>query len=134
MFILICMYGNAQSNQLKWDANLDKDLSHYNVYRSDAVSGPYTILNPTTKTIAVSWIVDAGDNVSTGTIKTVVYTKLNDGTLKHNSYIDTDVIVGGIYWYQITAVDTSGNESGFSNKYGVLTVDKKPPVNPTGLR
>ena len=134
VFILICNYVSAQFNQLVWNKNSEKDLSHYNIYRSNDFLGPYVMLNLTTKTLALSWIVNKEDVVSTKTIKTIVYTSFKNIMVKDNLYVDTDVTVGQVYWYKITATDISGNESGFSNKCGSMVVDKEPPVNPTGLR
>ena len=71
---------------LDWDDNSESDLVGYNVYRG-TVSGVY---NPT---------------------------PLNGGTLLVNSaYSDSSVTNGTEYFYTVTAVDTSENESDFSNE------------------
>jgi pectate lyase len=39
------------------------------------------------------------------------YVRLNETPLPQAGYVDTDVVNGTMYYYRITAVDTSGNES-----------------------
>jgi pectate lyase len=42
------------------------------------------------------------------------YVRLNETPLAQADYIDTDVVNGAMYYYRVTAVDTSGNESDVS--------------------
>lgn len=42
------------------------------------------------------------------------YVRLNETPLTQAGYIDTDVVNGTMYYYRVTAVDTSGNESDVS--------------------
>ncbi|MBD3342234.1 MAG: choice-of-anchor D domain-containing protein, partial [Candidatus Lokiarchaeota archaeon] len=72
---------------LSWNPNTESDLAHYKIYRSQTQG-----LIPTTN-----------DSL------TIVY--------KPNaSYIDNDVVNFETYYYRISAVDISGNESEFSNE------------------
>lgn len=71
--------------QMYWNDNTESDLSHYNVYRSDTNT--------------------------TGT-----FTMINDDPILISRYSDfEDIEKGKTYYYKTTAVDTSGNESAFSN-------------------
>jgi len=40
---------------------------------------------------------------------------------------------GGTYYFAVTALDSSGNESGFSNEVFTTLTDTTPPAPPTGL-
>jgi fibronectin type 3 domain-containing protein len=51
------------------------------------------------------------------------------GTVTYSLLNPTD----GMYYFVVTAVDTSGNESGFSNEVSIK-VDLTSPVKPTGLQ
>jgi hypothetical protein len=48
------------------------------------------------------------------------YTKLNGSLLTNSSYTDNNVINETVYFYAITAVDTSANESVYSNKVSAI--------------
>lgn len=54
------------------------------------------------------------------------------GTATSNAYVDSGVVNGTTYRYQVTAVDQSGNESGFSISANAVPVDGVPAA-PTGL-
>ena len=51
------------------------------------------------------------------------YTKLNGAALSNSSYSDDTVIGGQIYYYVVTAVDTSSNESGYSDEESATIPD-----------
>ncbi len=63
-----------------WSDNTDTDLAGYNVYRSTAAGGTFTLLNTT-------------------------------GLLSASTFTDTTVNSGQTFFYQVTALDTTGNES-----------------------
>ena len=92
----------STTNTLTWTANKETDLAGYNVYRG----------------------IDAGAMV-----------KLNATLIPKatTTYVDTITApVDGDYIYNVTAVDTAGNESAHSaNVDKVLNV--VPPAAPTGL-
>jgi len=48
-------------------------------------------------------------------------------------FTDTVLENNATYWYRITAVDTSGNESSYSNDVSTMPVDMMPPANPAGM-
>ena len=58
----------------------------------------------------------AGYNVYRGTVSGGPYTKVNGSLVTALSYTDSTVTSGQTYYYVTTAVDSSGNESVFSNE------------------
>ena len=50
-----------------------------------------------------------------------------------NGWGDGGLTNGVTYYYVVTAVNTSLNESGYSNEAAVTPIDNNPPPNPTGL-
>ena len=86
---------------LSWNANAESDLAGYNVYRGT--------ISPVTKG-----------------------TPLNGGTpVASPAYTDTSGTPGTPYYYAVTAVDTSANESGLSGE-ATGTSQTRPP-GPYGL-
>ena len=53
--------------------------------------------------------------------------------LTTSAYTDSTVTNGTTYYYVVTAVDTSSNESAISNEASATPVDTTPPAAPTGL-
>jgi len=74
----------------------------------------------------------AGYNVYRSQTSGGPYTKVNGSLVLVSNYTDTGLTNGVTYYYVVTAVDTSDNESGDSNEASATTVDL-PPVAPTGL-
>lgn len=74
---------------LNWDDNTEPDLSFYNIYRSTTSGSGYVLIGTAPGTIGDSWYQD-----STGSS-------------------------GVTYYWVVTAVDTSGNESPYSNESSV---------------
>lgn len=106
-FLLIPVLALAGADiELSWDSNSESDMSHYNMYRSqdNSVPKPWTKLN-------VDPIVHIGEG--------------------SEFYTDYAVPDGTYYWY-VTAVDDSGNESGPSNVVS-KTIDSTAPAPPSGL-
>ena len=66
-----------------------------------------------------------GYNVYRSTISGGSYTRLNGTLLKSSNYTDNNVTNGTTYYYVVTAVDTSLNESANSSQ-----VSAKPQLNP----
>ena len=58
----------------------------------------------------------AGYNVYRSTSSGVGYTKLNPSLLSSSEYTDNDVVNGTTYYYAVTAVDMSANESDLSEE------------------
>lgn len=87
---------------LSWTSPADPDVKGYNVYRSTSPGVPLT-------------------------------SPINGGTLvTTEAYIDTGRVNGQIYYYVVTAVDTSALQSGASNEV-FATPDDAPPAAPTSL-
>lgn len=88
-----------------WNANSESDLTGYNIYRSNTPDSEYSKIN--------SLIISKTDSPS---------------------YVDT--IKGKVqatYYYVVTAVDSSGNESVFSSK-GDVHIDNVAPAAPKGIK
>lgn len=127
------------SLSLQWDDNAETDLSHYNVYRSDNFGGPYEMLNATSETLPVAWSEVDGNPVVTEAMSGVFTAALGGGALGSgkltaSEFVDLTVESGNVYWYRVTAVDTSWNESDYSDRVGRLVLDLIKPGKPKGLR
>jgi len=103
-------------------------------YRSRSGTATVTITAPTTAPaptptptptqhiVDLSWNLSTspnitGYNVYRGTSYAGPYSKINSGGLVASSlYTDSNVSSGYTYYYVVTAVDSSGAESGYSNK------------------
>lgn len=81
-----CITYNTHAANLSWTASTSSNVSYYNVYRGTTSGGPYNKIGSTTA---------------------------NSGA---TTYTDSSVQAGQTYYYVGTAVDTSGNESGYSNQ------------------
>ena len=97
----------GQSVSMVWDANTEADLSGYNVYRKDPGGVTFN---------KVAGPISCGPNDLTCT-----------------TYQDTSVAYGNSYEWVVTAVNTSGLESGFSNALSVDVLNPNAPAAPTGL-
>ncbi|WP_236683086.1 malectin domain-containing carbohydrate-binding protein [Demequina globuliformis] len=98
-------FAGETSIALLWGSVSADDLEGYNVYRGTA----------------------AGVSVSPGN-------KLNSIPTTSTSLIDADVVAGVTYYYVVTAVDSSGNESAPSNEVsGALPNDDEPPAAPQNV-
>ena len=75
----------------------------------------------------------AGYNLYRSTTPGSGYVKLNGALLSSSDYVDSDVIGDVTYYYFVTAVDTSTNESGGSSEVSATPSDGTPPSVPTGL-
>jgi len=94
----------STTNTLTWDRSPESDVAKYNIYRKNG-SAP----------------AKPGDRLaSTPQIATTPVT-----------FVDT-VTADGDWFYAVTAVDTSNNESALSAVKDKL-VDSVPPTAPTGL-
>jgi fibronectin type 3 domain-containing protein len=70
--------------------------------------------------VALTWVastsVVAGYNVYRSTVSGSSYLKINSSLIPGVSYADADAQSATIYYYVVTAVDGSGNESSLSNE------------------
>jgi hypothetical protein len=89
---------------------------------SPTVSLSLTAPSAGSHSVALAWVAStsttvAGYNVYRGTASGGPYaTRLNSSLVAGLSYTDTTVLAGQTYYYVVTSVDTSGNESGFSTQ------------------
>ncbi|MBM3925397.1 MAG: hypothetical protein FJ320_05325 [SAR202 cluster bacterium] len=75
----------------------------------------------------------AGYNVYRSNSSGGPYTKVNVPLVTGSSYTNTGLTSGGTYYYVVTAVDTSGNESGNSNEASGTTQNNLAPGAPSSL-
>jgi len=71
--------------------------------------------------VTLNWVAStsqniAGYNIYRGTVSGGPYTKVNPSLISGTSFSDSSVAAGLTYYYVATAVDISGNESGYSNQ------------------
>ena len=93
---------------------------------SNASGSPATVsltgtgVVPVQHSVALSWTAStstvSGYNVYRGTVSGGPYTKINSSLVAGLSYTDLTVQSGTTYYYVTTAVDSSGNESVYSNE------------------
>ncbi|MFH1371833.1 MAG: hypothetical protein ABII09_11200 [Planctomycetota bacterium] len=75
-----------------------------------------------------------GYNVYRATVTGGPYTKQNTSLLSSSDYTDNSVTNGTTYYYVVTALDTSTNESDNSDEVSATPyADTTPPAAPTGL-
>ncbi len=75
----------------------------------------------TSHSVALSWQASTssgvtGYNVYRGTVSGGPYTKITSSTVSGLGYTDNNVTSGQTYYYVATAVDSSSNESAYSNQ------------------
>lgn len=93
---------------------------------------------PGNSTVSLNWNDNAegdlaGYNVYRSITSGSAYSKLNGSLVGSSGYIDSDASGGLTYYYVVTAVDTSLNESDDSNEVSATPADTIPPSEPTGL-
>jgi hypothetical protein len=84
-----------------------------------SLGGP--CVTPTTHGVTLTWTAStsanvAGYNVYRATTSGGPYSKVNPSLVAVLTYNDSAVQAGVIYYYVVTAVDTSNNESGYSTQ------------------
>ena len=62
----------------------------------------------------------AGYNVYRSTTSGSGYQRINSSLISVPKYIDKQVVKGNTYYYVVTAVNTAGGESGYSNQFRVI--------------
>ncbi len=93
---------------------------------------------PSDSQVSLNWTANTdpdlyGYNVYRGTADGGPYSKINGSLLAANSYLDTGPTNGTPYYYVVTAVDTSTNESVYSGQVNATPADAVAPAAPTGL-
>ncbi|MBW1737327.1 MAG: hypothetical protein JRJ69_07185 [Deltaproteobacteria bacterium] len=89
---------------LSWEKSPEKDAYGYHVYRGLGYKGPFARL---TKDPIPAY---------------------------YTHYKDKNLPLRATFWYYVTAVDTTGNESGPSYTAPANIVDREPPAPPKGLK
>jgi fibronectin type 3 domain-containing protein len=74
-----------------------------------------------------------GYNVYRSTTSGSGYTQINGSLVGSSDYTDNSVTNGTTYYYVVTAVDTSSNESGYSSEDSATPSDTTAPAAPTSL-
>ncbi len=125
--------GNAADRN---DYDLHLDYTNLEVYLNSLLAGDLEA--PTAPaglaatagnaTVALDWDdnaeVDlAGYNIYRSTISGTGYARLNTTAVSSSDYMDDTADNGVTYFYVVTAVDTSYNESGFSNEVFATPID-----------
>ncbi len=72
-------------------------------------------------------------NVYRSTVTGGPYTKINTAAVLSSLYTDTTVAYGDHFFYVVSAVDTSNNESVFSNEVSINLADTEAPSTPSGF-
>ncbi len=93
---------------LMWDSNTEPDISGYRMYRSETQGTGYVVVS------GGQLIPHTGDGTESWTDETVQY--------------------GKTYYWVVTALNTSGLESGYSNEVSLFIANPNPPSAPSGLR
>ncbi|MBN2333827.1 MAG: hypothetical protein JXO49_12080 [Deltaproteobacteria bacterium] len=89
-------------------------------------------------TVTANWTANsesdlAGYNIYRSTSSGSGFTKLNPSLITNPSYIDTvNGEIESTFYYVVSAVDSSGNESGYSNEANVR-IDTSAPQPPNGI-
>jgi hypothetical protein len=97
---------------------------------SNAAGSPTTVpltgtgVDPVQHSVALTWNAStstvAGYNVYRGTVSGGPYAKINSSLVAALNYADSTVQSGTAYYYVTTAVDSSGNESVYSNEVSAI--------------
>jgi hypothetical protein len=90
------------------------------------------------QTVSLNWNDNTepdlrGYNVYRSTISGGPYSKVNVSYLTSSNYNDNSVNGYVTYYYVVTAIDTSNNESNDSSQVFATPTDTTPPAAPTGL-
>ncbi len=75
----------------------------------------------------------AGYNVYRSSSATGTFFKLNSSPFTSANFTDTNAASGQTSYYQVTAIDTSNNESTAATISATRTVDTTPPATPSGF-
>jgi hypothetical protein len=75
-------------------------------------------------TASLSWSASSstvvGYNIYRSVTQGGLYTKLNGILQTQTTFVDTNLISGKTYYWVVTSVDASGNESGYSNEVAAI--------------
>jgi fibronectin type 3 domain-containing protein len=122
-------YGNNESGNSNEDNATPTDLP--------PAAPTNLVATPGGEEISLDWYDNTdydldGYNVYRSETSGGPYNKVNASLVSTISYTDTGLYGGGTYYYVVTAVDLTSNESGYSNE-GSATATDVAPGAPTGL-
>jgi Abnormal spindle-like microcephaly-assoc'd, ASPM-SPD-2-Hydin len=126
-FPLTITAGKETSVNVTFTPQNDGEKSATLTFISNAENSPTS--EPLTGTgtapyVTLSWVASnsevIGYNVYRGTSETGTYTKINSSLDPDTSYTDKTIVDGKTYYYATTAVNSSGKESGYSNRAKVV--------------
>jgi len=87
---------------------------------ANATGISFTAAQQAAHSATLSWTAStstvSGYNIYRGTSSGGPYTKMNSSLVTVLTYVDSNVTGGNTYYYVSTSVDTSGNESAYSNQ------------------
>jgi fibronectin type 3 domain-containing protein len=92
---------------------------------------------PTVHQVGLSWTQSVspgitGDCVYRGTVTGGPYTQLFCSSTPSTGYTDLSVTAGATYYYVVTALVGSSEESGYSNQFTAIIPNVAPPTGLTG--
>lgn len=103
-------------------------------YDATAPAAPTALLaTPGDGTVPLDWLDNSetdldGYNIYRSTTSGSGYSKLNGSLLSNSFYTDNTVTNEITYYYVVTAVDTSSNESGYSTEVSATPSDNPPSI------
>jgi Abnormal spindle-like microcephaly-assoc'd, ASPM-SPD-2-Hydin len=119
--------GNSVPFTVKFTPQASGAASANLTFASNASNGP-TVQSlagngtaPVQHSVALTWTASTssnvvGYNIYRGNVSGGPYNKINAALNPSTSYTDSTVVSGQMYYYVVTAVDTSTNESSYSNE------------------
>jgi hypothetical protein len=126
-FPLTITAGKETSVNVTFTPQNDGEKSATLTFVSNAENSPTS--EPLTGTgtapyVTLSWNASnsevTGYNVYRGTSESGTYTKINSKLDPDTSYMDSTIVDGKTYYYATTAVNSSGKESGYSNRVKIV--------------
>ncbi|HTZ47338.1 MAG TPA: choice-of-anchor D domain-containing protein [Verrucomicrobiae bacterium] len=116
----------STSFSVVFDPTSTGNLSGSATVTSNASNSPATVTltgtgtAPTTYSVALNWVAGSSAavayNLYRGTVSGGPYTKVNSSALSTTSYTDSSVTAGQTYYYVATDLNSSGQESSYSNQ------------------
>ncbi len=121
---LFALLKRARADLDSWSPQATGTATAILTFSSNATNGPTTESltgsgTAATHSVALTWHASSGAvgyNIYRGGVSGGPYSMINTALDASTSYTDTNVSAGTTYYYVVTAVDSSTNESGYSNQ------------------